>query len=270
MKKYIDNHQEAIEKIWLEPPKDNKYPDDIIEIIDIAIQGLNTGELRIAKPQNGEWITNQLYKKLVLLYFRINKSSLFSAGPWYDKVPLKFTDWTEKEFIDNKIRAVPGSIVRYGSHIGRNVVLMPSFVNIGAYIGDNSMIDSWATIGSCAQIGNNCHISGGAGIAGVLEPIQSNPVIIEDDCFIGARSEIAEGVIVGKGSVIAMGVYIAKSTKIVDKTSGKVSYGYIPPYSVVVPGSVEVKEGISQYAVLIIKQVDEKTRAKTSINELLR
>ena len=224
-------------------------------------------------------------KKAILMSFRVNDNSIFSSGisnsrggqySWFDKVDLKTSGWVEDEWTKRSFRSVPGSIIRYSAHIGENVVLMPCFVNLGAFVDSGSMIDTWATVGSCAQIGKNVHISGGAGIGGVLEPLQANPVIIEDNCFIGARSEIAEGVIVEKGSVISMGVYIGASTKIIDRESGEISYGKVPPYSVVVPGSVatqksdKISGNLNLYCAVIVKKVDEKTRAKTSINELLR
>jgi 2,3,4,5-tetrahydropyridine-2-carboxylate N-succinyltransferase len=189
---------------------------------------------------------------------------------YFDKIPLKFNDWKEEDFLKQQIRVIPGTIVRLGSYIGKNTVLMSSLVNIGAYIGENTMIDTWASVGSCAQIGKNCHISGGVGIGGVLEPLQANPVIIEDNCFIGARSEIAEGVIVGEGAVLSMGVYIGQSTKIVDRQTGSITYGYVPPYSVVVPGTIADKNGYHLYCVYIVKKVDAVTRSKTSINQILR
>jgi 2,3,4,5-tetrahydropyridine-2-carboxylate N-succinyltransferase len=235
---------------------------------------LDHGTLRVCSKENGEWIVNQWVKKAILLSFRLNENVLMNSGvnQYFDKVPLKFDGWSEKEFKEAGMRAVPGSVVRKGSYIAKSVVLMPSFVNIGAYVDEGSMIDAWATVGSCAQIGKNCHISGGAGIGGVLEPLQANPVIIEDNCFIGARSEVAEGVIVGEGSVLSMGVYLGASTKIIDRATGEIFYGKVPPYSVVVPGNIQDKNNpnLSLYAAIIVKRVDEKTRSKTSINELLR
>lgn len=248
--------------------------------VQTTLDALDSGELRVAEKVDGRWIVNDWAKKGILLSFRLNEMNVVGNGPslhgseasWYDKVPSKTTGWDEKQFADAGFRAVPGCFVRHSAYVAPNVVLMPSFVNLGAYVDSGSMIDTWATVGSCAQIGKNCHISGGAGIGGVLEPLQANPVIIEDNCFIGARSEIAEGVIVGEGAVISMGVYIGASTKIVNRETGEVSYGHVPPYSVVVPGTVPAKTegGPSLYAAVIVKTVDEGTRAKTSVNELLR
>lgn len=236
---------------------------------------LDSGELRVAEKRNREWVVNQWLKKAVLLSFRLSPMEAISGGPggahWWDKVPSKFAGWGDKEFEAAGFRAVPGAIVRHGAHIAPGAVLMPSFVNIGAYIGKGTMIDTWATVGSCAQIGSNVHISGGAGIGGVLEPLQAGPVIIEDDCFIGARSEVAEGVVVERGSVLSMGVFLGASTKIVERASGEVHYGRVPAYSVVVPGSLPGKDGGPALAcAVIVKRVDERTRSKTSINELLR
>ena len=236
---------------------------------------LNAGEARVAEPAAAGWHVNQWLKKAVLLSFRLNENRLI-PGPgdthWFDKVPSKFDGWDDNRFRGSGFRAVPGAVVRRGAFIGRNAVLMPSFVNIGAYVGENTMVDTWATVGSCAQIGRNVHISGGAGIGGVLEPLQADPVIIGDGAFIGARSEVAEGVRVGEGAVLSMGVYLGKSTKIIDRSTGAVTMGEVPPYAVVVPGSIggggDGKPAL--YCAVIIKQVDEKTRAKTSINELLR
>jgi 2,3,4,5-tetrahydropyridine-2-carboxylate N-succinyltransferase len=233
---------------------------------------INSGEVKICQKEGSQWKVNQWVKKVILLSFKINNNQIseFGNNKYFDKVPLKFQSWTERDFQKAGFRAVAGSVVRDGTFIGKNTVLMPSFINIGAYIDEGTMIDSWATVGSCAQIGKNCHISGGAGIGGVLEPLQANPVIIEDNCFIGARSEIVEGVIVGKGSVISMGVFVGQSTKIVDRETGNITYGKIPEYSVVVPGSIQTKGNISLSCAVIIKRVDEKTRSKTGINELLR
>jgi 2,3,4,5-tetrahydropyridine-2-carboxylate N-succinyltransferase len=250
------------------------------DAVEAAIEGLDAGDLRIAEPVDGGWRVNEWLKKAVLLSFRLSESRLMPGGPdgasWWDKVPSKFAGWAEAEFRAAGFRAVPGSIVRTGAHIGRDVVLMPSFVNIGAYVGDRTMVDTWATIGSCAQIGRNVHLSGGVGIGGVLEPLQAAPVIIEDDCFIGARSEVVEGVIVGQGSVLSMGVFITASTKIVDRASGEITTGRIPPYSVVVPGTLpgrpllDGSPGPSLSCAVIVKRVDAQTRSKTSINDLLR
>lgn len=230
---------------------------------------LDSGKIRICEKNNESWQVNQWIKKAILLSFRLNDNQITSSG-CFDKVPLKFANWAEEDFRKAGFRALPGAVVRYSAFIEKNVVLMPSFVNLGAYVGEGTMVDTWATVGSCAQIGKNCHISGGTGIGGVLEPLQANPVIIEDDCFIGARSEIAEGVIVEKGAVISMRVFIGASTKIIDRESGEIFYGRVPAYSVVVPGSVQTKNNLSLYAAVIVKKVDEKTRSKTSINELLR
>jgi 2,3,4,5-tetrahydropyridine-2-carboxylate N-succinyltransferase len=245
------------------------------DAVDEALGGLDSGRLRVAEKDGEEWRVNQWLKKAVLLSFRFNDNQLIEGAPgggrWWDKVDSKFKGWGENRFRVAGFRAVPGAIVRRSAHIARGVVLMPSFVNVGAYVGEATMIDTWATVGSCAQIGKNCHISGGAGIGGVLEPLQANPVIIEDNCFIGARSEVAEGVIVGEGSVLSMGVFLGASTKIVDRASGEILYGKVPPYSVIVPGSLPSPSGgPSLYCAVIVKRVDEKTRAKTSINELLR
>ncbi len=250
------------------------------EAVAAALEMLDSGAARVAEPRksNGnvtEWIVNQWLKKAVLLSFRLNPNALIAGGPgagnWWDKVPSKFDGWREADFERAGFRAVPDATVRRGSFIASNAVLMPSFVNIGAYVGEGAMIDTWATVGSCAQIGANCHISGGTGIGGVLEPLQANPVIIEDNCFVGARSEVAEGVIVREGSVLSMGVYLGASTKIVNRETGAVTYGEVPPYSVVVSGSMpSAKGGPNLYCAVIVKQVDEKTRSKTSVNELLR
>ena len=246
----------------------------IREAVGDALDLLDSGKARVAEREaNGVWRVNQWLKKAVLLSFRLNDNNIIGAAPaqWWDKVPLKFGDWTEKEFRAAGFRAVPGAVARRGAYIAPSVVLMPSFVNIGAYVGEGTMVDAWATVGSCAQIGKHCHISGGAGIGGGLEPLQADPVIIEDNCFIGARAEVAEGVIVREGSVLSMGVYLGQSTKIVDRETGEVLYGEVPPYSVVVSGSMpSAKGGPALYCAVIVKRVDEKTRAKTSVNELLR
>jgi 2,3,4,5-tetrahydropyridine-2-carboxylate N-succinyltransferase len=243
--------------------------------IDKAMTLLGEGKLRISEKINGAWKTHEWLKKAVLLSFRTNENLPIKGGAggslWYDKVPSRFDGMTEKDFKDAGFRAVPGCFVRASAYIAPQVVLMPSFVNVGAYIDSGTMIDTWSTVGSCAQIGKNCHISGGAGIGGVLEPLQANPVIIEDNCFIGARAEVAEGVIVEEGSVLSMGVYLGASTKIIDRASGEVFIGRVPAYSVVVPGSQPAEgEKPGLYCAVIVKRVDEKTRAKTSINELLR
>jgi 2,3,4,5-tetrahydropyridine-2-carboxylate N-succinyltransferase len=243
--------------------------------VDSAIAALDRGEARIAEQRDGEWVVHQWLKKAVLLSFRLNPMEMIAGGPagahWWDKVPSKFAGWGQREFQAAAFRAVPGAIVRRGAFIAPGAVLMPSFVNIGAYVGEGAMVDTWATVGSCAQIGRNVHISGGAGIGGVLEPLQAGPVIIEDDCFIGARSEVAEGVVVERGSVLSMGVFLGASTRIVDRASGEVHYGRVPAYSVVVPGALPGKDGGPSLAcAVIVKRVDERTRSKTSINELLR
>lgn len=248
--------------------------------VEAALRLLDAGELRVAEPGEGGWIVNEWAKKAVLLSFRLNPMAPITGGPdgstWFDKVPSKFDGWSEADFKNASFRAVPNAIVRASAYIAPNVVLMPSFVNLGAYVDEGAMIDTWATVGSCAQIGKNVHISGGAGIGGVLEPLQANPVIIEDDCFIGARSEVAEGVIVETGSVLSMGVYIGASTKIVDRATGEVFQGRVPAYSVVVPGALPGKPlpdgspGPSLYCAVIVKRVDAQTRSKTSVNELLR
>ncbi|MEX0841766.1 MAG: 2,3,4,5-tetrahydropyridine-2,6-dicarboxylate N-succinyltransferase [Xanthobacteraceae bacterium] len=244
--------------------------------VETALDLLDRGEARVAEKQpDGSWRVNQWLKKAVLLSFRLNDMAVIPGGPgkavWWDKVNSKFKGWTAARFRKAGFRAVPGAIVRRSAYIAPGVVLMPSFVNLGAYVDSGTMVDTWATVGSCAQIGKNCHISGGAGIGGVLEPLQAGPVIIEDNCFIGARSEVAEGVIVRTGSVLSMGVFIGASTKIVDRASGQVFQGEVPPYSVVVPGTLPGKDnGPGLYCAVIVKRVDERTRSKTSINELLR
>ncbi|WP_267433742.1 2,3,4,5-tetrahydropyridine-2,6-dicarboxylate N-succinyltransferase [Sphingomonas sp. GM_Shp_1] len=244
--------------------------------VDRALALLDRGEARVAEPDgNGGWTVNQWLKKAVLLSFRLNDNVLIDNGPgaghWFDKVPSKFSGWSEADFRAAGFRAVPGSVVRRGAHVAKGAILMPSFVNIGAYVGEGTMVDTWATVGSCAQIGKNVHLSGGAGIGGVLEPLQAGPVIIEDGAFIGARAEVAEGVRVGEGAVLSMGVYLGASTKIIDRETGEVFRGHVPPYSVVVPGttpSVGGKPGL--YCAVIVKRVDAQTRSKTSINDLLR
>ncbi|WP_324074169.1 MAG: 2,3,4,5-tetrahydropyridine-2,6-dicarboxylate N-succinyltransferase [Erythrobacter sp.] len=251
------------------------------EAVEAALALLDSGAARVAEPDgNGGWRVNQWLKKAVLLSFRLNDNGVVDGGaasaPAYDKVPLKFTGWDEARFREGGFRVVPGAVVRRGAHISKGAVLMPSFVNIGAYVGENTMIDTWATVGSCAQIGANVHISGGAGIGGVLEPLQAEPVIIGDNAFIGARAEVAEGVRVGEGAVLSMGVYLGASTKIVDRATGEVHIGSVPPYAVVVPGSMPGKPlpdgtmGPSLYCAVIVKTVDAQTRSKTGINELLR
>jgi len=248
---------------------------DVREAVEDALEGLDAGRLRVAEKDAGGWQVNQWLKKAVLLSFRLTDMKRIEGAAggafWWDKVDSKFAGWDEARFRAAGFRAVPGAVVRKSAFIAKGVVLMPCFVNLGAYVDEATMVDTWATIGSCAQIGKNCHISGGAGIGGVLEPMQAAPTIIEDNCFIGARAEVAEGVIVGEGSVLSMGVYLGQSTKIVDRATGEVLYGRVPPYSVVVSGSMGGGEGKpSLYCAVIVKRVDAKTRAKTSINELLR
>ncbi|MEO5586362.1 MAG: 2,3,4,5-tetrahydropyridine-2,6-dicarboxylate N-succinyltransferase [Novosphingobium sp.] len=271
----------AIEAAW--EARDGVTPasSDVRAIVDEALALLDSGQARVAEPDgNNGWQVNQWLKKAVLLSFRLNDNAVAPGGaagaPAFDKVPLKFEGWDDSRFREAGFRVVPGAVVRRGAHISKGVVLMPSFVNIGAYVGEGAMIDTWATVGSCAQIGKNVHISGGAGIGGVLEPLQANPVVIEDNCFIGARAEVAEGVIVGTGAVLSMGVYLGASTKIVDRATGEIHVGKVPPYAVVVPGALPGKPlpdgtpGPSLYCAVIVKTVDAQTRAKTAINELLR
>ncbi len=243
--------------------------------IEDTLNALDHGTLRVAeKQEDGDWHVNQWAKKAVLLSFRLNDMAIIEGGPdnagWWDKVPSKFDGWSENRWRDAGFRAVPGSIVRRSAYIARGVVLMPSFVNIGAYVDEGSMVDGWSTVGSCAQIGKNVHLSGGVGIGGVLEPMQAGPTIIEDNCFIGARSEVVEGCIVREGSVLGMGVFIGQSTKIVDRETGEVMYGEVPAGSVVVAGSMPTRNNVSLYCAVIVKKVDARTRSKTSINELLR
>jgi 2,3,4,5-tetrahydropyridine-2-carboxylate N-succinyltransferase len=271
-----DAIEATIDAAWLERELiDPSTTGEVRTAVDAALAALDSGTARIAEKIDGKWVVHQWLKKAVLLSFRLNPMELIPGGPgaahWWDKVPSKFAGWGQKEFEGAGFRAVPGSIVRRGAYIGPGAVLMPSFVNIGARVGEGTMVDTWATVGSCAQIGRNVHISGGTGIGGVLEPLQAGPVIIEDDCFIGARSEVAEGVVVEQGAVISMGVFIGASTKIVDRASGEVHYGRVPAYSVVVPGTLPAKDGGPALAcAVIVKRVDERTRSKTSINELLR
>ena len=271
----------AIEQAWEARDSVTPASSEVRTMVDAALELLDSGQGRVAQADGkGGWLVNQWLKKAVLLSFRLNDNAVMDYGsagaPAFDKVPLKFTGWDAERFRAAGIRAVPGAIVRRGAHIGRNVVLMPSFVNIGANVGDGTMIDTWASVGSCAQVGKNCHISAGAGIGGVLEPMQANPTIIGDNCFIGARSEVVEGVVVGEGCVVAMGVFITATSKIVHRETGAVITGHIPPYSVVVPGAMPGKllpdgsPGPSLACAVIIKQVDAQTRAKTAVNELLR
>ncbi len=277
--------QSIIDEAWerraeISPASQDDIRWEVKRVMDL----LDRGQLRVAEKTTEGWVVHEWVKKAVLLSFRLNDMELIAPGPrwegmdapWYDKVPSKFTGWDKTHFREAGFRAVPGSFVRKSAYIGRDAVLMPCFVNVGAYVGEGTMIDAWATVGSCAQVGANCHISGGVGIGGVLEPLQANPVIIEDNVFIGARSEVAEGVIVEEGSVLSMGVYLGVSTKIVDRESGEVFYGRVPAYSVVVPGTLpspfrkEEYANPSLYCAVIVKRVDEKTRSKTAINELLR
>ncbi len=270
----------AIEQAWDNRASVTPASSDVRTTVEAALALLDSGQARVAEPVDGEWRVNQWLKKAVLLSFRLNDNALVehAAGgaPAYDKVPSKFAGWGENRFREAGFRVVPGAVARRGAHIGKGVVLMPSFVNIGAFVDEGTMVDTWATVGSCAQIGKNVHISGGAGIGGVLEPLQAGPVIIEDGAFIGARSEVAEGVIVGEGAVLSMGVYLGASTKIVDRTTGEVHVGRVPPFAVVVPGAMPGKPlpdgtpGPSLYCAVIVKTVDAQTRSKTAINELLR
>ncbi|MGH6749249.1 MAG: 2,3,4,5-tetrahydropyridine-2,6-dicarboxylate N-succinyltransferase [Methyloceanibacter sp.] len=274
LKTFIDSAFEHAAEIT--PETKGVVRDAVEEVLDL----LDKGELRVAEKQAGSWVVNQWLKKAILLSFRLHEPHRIEGGPggasWWDKVPTKFTKWKAKDFKEAGFRVVPGAVVRHSAYIAPGVVLMPSFVNLGARVDSGTMVDTWATVGSCAQIGKNVHLSGGAGIGGVLEPLQANPVIIEDNCFIGARAEVAEGVIVGEGSVLSMGVYLGQSTKIIDRETGFVHQGRVPPYSVVVSGTMPGKPladgspGPSLYCAVIVKTVDEKTRAKTSINELLR
>ncbi len=277
----MKNAQSVIEAAWEGRDKVNlKTKGDIRKAVEFALGQLDAGKLRVASKEGDEWHVHQWLKKAVLLSFRLNDMELIKGGPgnsrWWDKVPAKFDGWTAKNFRAAGIRAVPNCVVRRSAYIAPGAILMPSFVNLGAYVDTGTMVDAWVTVGSCAQIGKNVHLSGGVGIGGVLEPMQAGPTIIEDNCFIGARSEVVEGVVVGEGSVISMGVFIGQSTKIVDRATGEVHMGKVPPYSVVVSGSLPQKPfadgspSPSLYCAVIVKRVDEKTRSKTSINELLR
>ena len=273
---HIDSLRSTLEDAW--ERRTDLSADEIASrvrpAVDQAISGLEQGTLRVAEPDgNGGWQVNQWLKKAVLLYFRTQDMALIDAvpAPFWDKVPARFAGFDEAAFRAAGVRVVPGAVVRAGSHIGKDVVLMPSFVNIGAFVGEGTMVDTWATVGSCAQIGKGCHLSGGVGIGGVLEPLQADPTIIEDHCFIGARSEVVEGFVVGHHSVVGMGVFLGQSTRVYNRMTGEVSYGSVPPYSVVVSGSLPAADGShSLYCAVIVKQVDEKTRSKTSVNELLR
>ncbi len=278
--------QTLIEQAWENRAAVNpQTTGDVRDAVETALEALDAGRARVAEKIPGatgpnSWKVNQWLKKAVLLSFRLNDNAIIEGGPgeaaWWDKIPSKFAGWGESRFREAGFRAVPGAIVRRSAFIARDVVLMPSFVNVGAHVDSKTMVDTWVTVGSCAQIGKSVHLSGGVGIGGVLEPVQANPTIIENDCFIGARSEIVEGVIVGEGSVVSMGVFIGASTKVVDRATGKVHVGYVPPYSVVVSGSLPGKPlpdgspGPSLYCAVIVKTVDAQTRAKTGINELLR
>ena len=250
---------------------------EIRDAVNNTLDDLDKGKIRVCEKLNNEWIVNQWIKKAILLSFRLNDNEIIKAShaTWFDKVESKTANWNKDDHLKAGFRYVPDAVVRKSAFIAKGVILMPSFVNLGAYVDEGTMIDTWATVGSCAQIGKNCHISGGAGIGGVLEPLQANPVIIEDNCFIGARSEVAEGVIVGEGAVLSMGVFIGASTKIVDRETGEIHMGKVPPYSVIVPGTLPGKKNDSDlnpslYCVVIVKKVDERTRSKTSINDLLR
>ena len=268
--------QNIIDQAWEDRANfsSKSVPAELRDAINTTLEQLNQGSLRVAQKTNGEWVVNQWVKKAVLLSFRLEDNIPMQSGDFlqfYDKVPTKFAHYTAEDFAKGGFRVVPPAVARRGSFIGKNVVLMPSYVNIGAYVDEGAMVDTWATVGSCAQIGKNVHLSGGVGIGGVLEPMQANPTIIEDNCFIGARSEIVEGVIVEENSVISMGVYIGQSTKIYDRTTGEVLYGRVPAGSVVVSGNLPSADGkYSLYCAVIVKRVDAQTRAKTAINELLR
>ena len=273
--------QKTIEAAWeARDTINSETKGEVRKAVEEALKQLDKGKARVAEKKDGHWTVNQWLKKAVLLSFRLNDMQLIKGGPagsfYWDKVQPKFEGWDEDDFKKGGFRVLPGAIVRRSAYIAPGVVLLPSFVNLGAYVDTGTMVDTWATVGSCAQIGKNCHISGGAGIGGVLEPLQAGPVIIEDNCFIGARAEVAEGVIVGEGSVLSMGVYLGASTTIIDRATGEKFFGRVPPYSVVVSGTMPGKPlpngepGPNLYCAVIVKRVDEKTRAKTSINELLR
>ena len=274
------SYQDKIEKLWDQRDQINFIENnEAKKSVESVLNLLDEGKLRVCEKIENDWHVNQWLKKAILLSFRIQDMEIITGGPsvkegstsWWDKVPSKFQDWKSENFQSAGFRAVPNCVVRRSAFIAKSAVLMPCFVNLGAYVDEGTMVDTWATVGSCAQVGKNCHISGGAGIGGVLEPLQANPVIIEDNCFIGARSEVAEGVIVGEGSVLSMGVFIGASTKIYNRETKEIYIGKIPPYSVVVPGSLPSSKGdASLYCVVIVKTVDEKTRSKTSVNELLR
>ena len=272
--------QQKIEQLWEDKDQINFIENNDAKkaVLDV-LHEMDKGNLRVCEKEGQDWKVNQWLKKAILLSFRIQDMEIINGGPsveggnttWWDKVPSKFQNWSAADFQKAGFRAVPNCVVRRSAFIAKSAVLMPCFVNLGAYVDEGTMIDTWATVGSCAQVGKHCHISGGAGIGGVLEPLQANPVIIEDNCFIGARSEVAEGVIIGEGSVLSMGVFIGASTKIYNRETGEVFMGKVPPYSVVVPGSMPSSKGdVSLYCAVIVKTVDEKTRSKTSVNELLR
>jgi 2,3,4,5-tetrahydropyridine-2-carboxylate N-succinyltransferase len=272
----LDKFEKIINEAFEIKEKINANSDkSIIDTINETIELTDQGKIRVAEKKDGSWAVNQWVKKAILLSFKINRMEIL-RGPytsWYDKVPGKSVNWKEEDWKNAGYRHVPNGVVRKGSFIAKNAVLMPCFVNLGAYVDEGTMIDTWASVGSCAQVGKKCHVSGGAGIGGVLEPLQAGPVIIEDNCFIGARSEIAEGVLVEEGAVISMGVYIGASTKIVDRETGEITFGKVPAYSVVVPGTLPNKknpDGPALYCAVIVKKVDSKTRSKTSINDLLR
>ncbi len=267
--------QTVLEKAWDDRANLSSAtaPAEVRDAVNTALAGLDAGTLRVAEKKDGDWVVNQWLKKAVLLSFRLNDNEVMNHPPmqFFDKVPLKFQDFSADDFKKGGYRVVPNAVARRGAFIGKNVVLMPSYVNIGAYVDENTMVDTWATVGSCAQIGKNVHLSGGVGIGGVLEPLQANPTIIEDNCFIGARSEVVEGVIIEENSVLAMGVFISQSTKIYNRETGEVTYGRVPSGSVVVPGSLPAADGSHSLAcAVIVKRVDAKTREKTSINDLLR
>ncbi len=274
LKKTIEDAFEARDEI------NTSTKGEVREAVEAALDLLDSGQARVAEKQGGEWVVNQWLKMAVLLSFRLTETAIIGGGPgdavWWDKLPSKFSGWDAARFEEAGFRAVPSCVVRRSAYIAPDVILMPSFVNLGAYVDSGTMVDTWVTVGSCAQIGKNCHLSGGVGIGGVLEPLQAGPVIIEDNCFIGARSEVVEGVVVGEGAVLSMGVFISQSTKIIDRQTGEIHIGRVPPYSVVVSGSLPGKSlpdgspGPSLYCAVIVKTVDEQTRSKTSLNDLLR
>ena len=274
LKKTIEDAFEARDEI------NTATKGEVREAVEAALDLLDSGQARVAEKQGGEWVVNQWLKMAVLLSFRLTETAIIGGGPgdavWWDKLPSKFSGWDAARFEEAGFRAVPSCVVRRSAYIAPDVILMPSFVNLGAYVDSGTMVDTWVTVGSCAQIGKNCHLSGGVGIGGVLEPLQAGPVIIEDNCFIGARSEVVEGVVVGEGAVLSMGVFISQSTKIIDRQTGEIHIGRVPPYSVVVSGSLPGKPlpdgspGPSLYCAVIVKTVDEQTRSKTSLNDLLR